>query len=99
MKKILILILLAIPALDAAWGTCTIRCYFKFREETLFDAVYYGDFAYIKNYSGDIDATNKKGLTALIYAKQLGRTEAARLLIQKKSGLHADRTESAGTAR
>jgi hypothetical protein len=87
MKKILIIILLAIPALNAAWGTCTIQCYFKFREETLFDAVYYGDLAYIKNYSGNIDVTNKKGLTAPVYARQLGRTEAARLLMLKKAGV------------
>jgi hypothetical protein len=83
MKKLLILILLAVPVMNAAWATCNIKCYFKLREETLFDAVYYGDYMFIKNYSGDTGITNKKGITALTYAEQLGRREAARLLILK----------------
>ena len=57
-------------------------------EQTIFSAAVLGDTAYIKKYSGDINAINKNGFTALMLAVQNKRTDAVNALIKAKADLN-----------
>jgi hypothetical protein len=78
-------VLFSLPAVNFS---CTISCYFKFHNETLFDAVYYSDIPFIKAYRGDMNLTNKSGQTALMFAAGRGQAEIVRILISEKADIN-----------
>ncbi|HHT9146356.1 MAG TPA: ankyrin repeat domain-containing protein, partial [Candidatus Wunengus sp. YC61] len=61
-------------------------------EEELFDAVRSGDLARINALifaKADVNAKDKKGFTALMYASAAGQTEVVRALIAAKADVNA----------
>ena len=81
MKKLLIFIMLVVPALIFAKGT-------------LFDAAGNGDISFIKSYKGDINVVDKNGATALIFAAANDQTEAVKALID--AGANVNAADSSG---
>lgn len=88
MKSIPVFVLLVLFTIPAFVFSCTISCYFKFHDETLFDAVYYSDIPFIKAYRGEMNLTNKNGQTALMFAAGRGQAEIVRLLILEKADIN-----------
>jgi ankyrin repeat protein len=77
MKKLLILIILAIPVST-------------FAQENLRDAVDKGDIVFIKNYKGNINRPlDKEGWTALMLAAVYSKPDVANALIASGADLNA----------
>jgi ankyrin repeat protein len=60
-----------------------------FAEKSIFDAVEAGDLAFIKSFSGDINATNYYGSTPLIVAAAEGYAEVVKALLAAHADIHA----------